>query len=188
MAQLSTTNCRLLARARRDKGLTQSALAQAVGCKQSAVSMLECGQPAKLSQEAVDKIAAVLGVALEPVSEAAAVPAAALSLAGRQGYCPSAACPSNVPYAVTGELLFWPRPQAAAAGRRCVFCGEVLETRCPQCGAAVTDGACCGVCGAVRVAQALPEGVEAAEWAARRCRELAEWRALVETTRRGPPA
>ena len=62
MAQLSTTFCRQLARARRERGMTQSALAQAVSCAQSAISMLEPGQPGKLSQETVGKIASLLGV------------------------------------------------------------------------------------------------------------------------------
>ena len=51
MAQLSIAFCRQLAKARREKGMTQSALAGAVGCKQSAISMLESGQSVKIAQE-----------------------------------------------------------------------------------------------------------------------------------------
>ena len=65
MANLSIAFCRQLAKARREKGMTQSALAEAVGCKQSAISMLESGQSAKIAQETVTRIAALLGVALE---------------------------------------------------------------------------------------------------------------------------
>ena len=46
--------------------MTQSALAEAVGCKQSAISMLESGHAEKIAQETVEKIAALLGVAMEP--------------------------------------------------------------------------------------------------------------------------
>lgn len=166
----------MLARARREKGLTQSALAQAVGCKQSAISMLESGQPEKLSREAVEKAAKLLGVALEapaPEPRPPALPAA-------RGFCPNALCPSNVPYAVDGELLFWPRLQPAAeAGSRCACCGELLETRCPHCGAAAAEGACCTACGGARVTNTLPPDTAPEPWAAQRRREIAEWRALL---------
>lgn len=158
--------------------MTQSALAQAVGCKQSAISMLESGQPEKLSQEAVEKVAKLLEVTLE-------VPAAApghrpLSTAAARGFCPNALCPSNVPFAVNGELLFWPRPQPVSDdGRRCAHCGELLETGCPHCGAAVTDGACCTACGGARVTNTLPPETVPDAWAAQRRREIAEWRALL---------
>lgn len=181
MAQLSITFCRQLARARREKGMTQSALAQAVGCKQSAISMLESGQPEKLSQEAVGKIAALLEVALESPSSPSSVlrPPSSGSLPAPV-YCPSAVCPSNVPYAVAGELLFWPRAQPlAAGGKHCASCGEVLERQCPHCGAAVTEGACCHTCGGAKVTDTLPPGTDPEAWSAQRRREIAEWRALL---------
>ncbi len=181
MAQLSITFCRQLARARREKGMTQSSLAQAVGCKQSAISMLESGQPEKLSQEAVAKIASLLGVALEaPSSPPSALRPPSPAAGPAPVYCPDAACPSNVPYAVGGELLFWPRPQpAAAGGKHCGYCGEVLERQCPHCGAAVTEGACCHTCGGAKVTNTLPPETDHEAWAARRRREIAEWKALV---------
>lgn len=177
MAHLSLTICRHFARARRDKGMTQSALALAVGCAQSAISMLESGQPEKLSQETVVKIAEVLGVVLdtaaaEPVRQAPA------GFAPR-GFCPSAACPSNVPYAVSGELLFWPRAQPVPGALRCAFCGDVLETRCAQCGAALAEGACCTACGCARVTSTLPPEAHPEQWAEQRRREIAEWRGLL---------
>lgn len=180
MAQLSITFCRQLALARREKGMTQSTLAQAVGCKQSAISMLESGQPEKLSQEAVAKIAALLEVPLEPHSaqghSSAPIPHPSVALA----YCPSAACPSNVPYAVAGELLFWPRPQpASASAKHCAYCGEVLERQCPRCGAAVTAGACCPACGGAKVTNTLPPEADGEAWAEQRRREIAEWKSLV---------
>jgi len=181
MAHLSIPFCRQLARARREKGMTQSALAQAVGCKQSAISMLESGQPEKLSSEAVAKIASLLEVALE----SPALPSSDLRPPSSfpspfHAFCPSAACPSNVPYAVAGELLFWPRPQpSAAGGKHCASCGEVLERQCPHCGAAVAEGACCPTCGGAKVTNTLPPGTDPEAWSAQRRREIAEWKTLV---------
>jgi transcriptional regulator with XRE-family HTH domain len=181
MAQLSTTFCRQLARARRDKGMTQSALAQAVGCKQSAISMLESGQPEKLSQETVVKIAKLLGVALDAPSSPLIPETRTLNPErAARGYCPNAACYSNVPFAVQGELLFWPRLQTLAAGGHCAFCGELLEPRCPHCGAAVAvDGACCPACGGARVTNTLNPDTDPDAWTAQRRREIAEWRTLL---------
>jgi len=157
--------------------MTQSALAQAVACKQSAISMLESGQPEKLSQETVGKIAALLGVPLETVTVAEGVAVSG----GGAGYCPNAACFSNVPYAVADDLFFWPRPQpSAAAGKHCAYCGELLERHCPHCGAAaVSGGACCPACGGGRVTNTLPPGTDPVAWAAQRRREIAEWRSLL---------
>ncbi|MEI7900440.1 MAG: helix-turn-helix domain-containing protein [bacterium] len=179
MAHLPITVCRQFARARRDKGMTQSALAQAAGCKQSAISMLESGQPEKLSQEAVGKIASLLGVAIEsPASRLNPEPRTPSPLSSV--YCPDAACPSNVPYTLAGELLFWPRPQpSASGGRHCASCGEVLERQCPHCGAAVTEGACCHLCGGAKITNTLPPEIDHEAWAAQRRREIAEWRTLL---------
>ena len=177
MANLSIVFCRQLARARRDKGMTQSALAEAVGCAQSAISMLESGHAERLSLETVEKIAARLGVAMEARAEGGA---SALTPVAARGYCPNAACPSCVPYVVQGELLFWPRPQPAAGARRCVYCGELLESRCPACGAPFTEGACCSQCGSPRVADdGVRGGGDPEAWASQRRREIAEWRALL---------
>ena len=159
--------------------MTQSALAQRVGCKQSAISMLESGQPEKVSRETVEKIAKLLDVPLDAPSATGSSDAPTLP-SGSRGYCPSAACPSNVPYTVQGELFFWPRLQALSAGPRCVFCGELLEARCPQCGAPVTEGACCPQCGEARVTNTVgPEAAAPEAWAERRRREIAEWKSLL---------
>ena len=106
--------CRQLAQARRVKGLTQSALAEAVGCKQSALSMLEAGHTAKVSQETVEKIAALLDVPLEKTARHDARPDRQSATASTHAYCPHADCFSNVPYVVNGELHFWPRPETGA--------------------------------------------------------------------------
>ena len=177
MTHLSLEICRRLAQARRDKGLTQSHLAREIGCKQSAISMLESGQTGKLSTESVGKLAGLLGVELP----AAAAPAPETPVPGMRGYCPDAQCPSNLPYLVQERLLFWPRLQDTAAGGRCVYCGDVLETHCPGCGGSITmDGAACGACGAARVADTLPPEADRGVWLRERRRELAEWRRLTE--------
>ena len=167
-----------MAQARRDKGLSQSRLAQEVGCKQSAISMLEAGQSGKLSVESVRKLAGLLGVSL-PEAPPAVVPAPPAP--GARGYCPDALCPSNVPYLVQERLLFLPRLQDTAVGARCVYCGEPLETHCPECGASVIMiGATCGVCGVARVADTLAPEADRGAWLRERRRELAEWRRLIE--------
>jgi len=179
MAHLSTTFCRRLAQARRSKDMTQSALAQSVGCKQSAISMLESGQPEKLSRETVEKIAKLLDVPLDPPSSQSPATAVGLQPSGVHGYCPNAACPSNIPYVAQGALLFWPHLQSLSGGRHCVFCGELLESRCPQCGAPVTEGACCPACGEARVANTLAPDAVPENWAVQRRREIAEWKFLL---------
>ncbi len=169
---------RRLRAARRARGMTQSDLAAQAGCKQSAVSMLESGRMEALARPTVEKIAALLGVELGPAESAAAPPAAVVSPAGR-ACCPNGDCPSNVPFVVGGEAVFWPRRQPAGGGRHCAYCGEVLESRCRRCGAPISEGACCSVCGTPRVlpppaAAADPEG-----WCEMRRRQIAEWRALL---------
>ena len=181
MAQLSIAICRQFAKARREKGMTQSALAESVGCKQSAISMLESGQSAKIAQETVDKIAALLGVTLDaPLPGTFPTPSVTRPVISHS-FCPNALCYSNVPYVINGELLFWPRPQPASTsgGTYCAVCGELLEHRCPHCGAALSAGACCPACGGTRVTNTLPIETAHEDWAAQRRREIAEWRSLL---------
>jgi transcriptional regulator with XRE-family HTH domain len=172
---------RRLRNARRARGLTQCALAEQAGCKQSALSMMESGRMEALARGTIEKIAGILDVALEPESNPGAA-GAEPSPAGR-AICPNGDCPSNVPFVVNGERLFWPRRQPAPIGRHCVFCGEVLERNCRQCRAPVTEGACCPQCGTAYV---LPppayETGDVEAWAERRRRQMAEWRALLDVT------
>lgn len=181
MANLSITCCRRLAEARRDKGITQSALAAKVGCKQSAISMLEAGQASKIARESVQRIADILEVTLDPADSPEASPARPAAPLLGHPFCPSASCLSNVPYLVEGRLLFWPAPQPGGArdARACAVCGELLERLCPNCGAALTQGACCPACGRPKVTDTVSGTLtDPAEWAARRRRDIAEWRAL----------
>lgn len=166
MTTLPIDICKEIARIRREKGVTQAALAQEVGCKQSAISMLEAGQTSKLSKENIEKIATVLGLTIQvPSPVIVAVPEK------RQGYCPNALCPSNTPYLVQDQLLFHPRLQQS---KHCVHCGELTETRCPACKAPLTEGACCPACGELRVTNTLPPETDLPTWIASRRRELTE--------------
>ena len=182
MAQISQETCRRLARARRDKGMTQSALAQAVGCQQSAISMLEAGQPTKIAQETVEKIAALLEVALAPDEQVTAGASNADwgMLAQAICFCPNAQCYSNLPYLIGTELLFWPRASAHRDEKRCLICGEMLEQSCPHCAQAVHQrAACCNACGgALVINTVLPEGTPQ-EWVVQRRQEIKEWLEMI---------
>ena len=57
MKNLDTEFCRNVKSARREAGLTQSALAAEIGCKQSALSMFEQGDGTKLSDAVIEKLA-----------------------------------------------------------------------------------------------------------------------------------
>lgn len=164
--------------------MTQSAVAEAVGCKQSAISMLEAGQSEKLSMENVRKVAELLGVELPEGDSGATGGKSARTVANAPhlGFCPNAYCFSNVPYAINGDLFFWPARQAVAIEGKthCAFCGELLETRCPNCDAPLSDGACCPVCGESFVTNVLPPETDAESWSALRRRDIMEWKNLTK--------
>ena len=65
MVNLSKNICFKFAEARRREGLSQSALAEEVGCMQSAISMFEKGNVTKLSKETIQKLSDRLKVPLE---------------------------------------------------------------------------------------------------------------------------
>lgn len=177
MTGITYDQCRQLRDARRDKGMTQCALARQLDCRQSAISMLEGGRPEALSQDTIARLAALLGVTL--VVAPTSTTNAFISPAGRV-YCPQAECPSNVPFAINGEVIFWPRPQPDTSnGRHCAFCGEVLTAGCPACGTPIGEGGCCRACGSVLVSPPPITGAPAEVWAAERRRQIADWRALL---------
>ena len=187
MTNLSKEICLKFKEARQAKGYNQSALARMVGCKQSAVSMFEAGMTTKLSDETVKKIADVLGVSLEDkpeVPQVALTPQSQLSSAAAvHGYCPSCECPSNVPYVVGGHLFYRPLRQVSSptGGTHCTQCGELLETRCPTCGAPLNDGACCASCGSAYVTPTLPEGTDLATYVRMRKEEIERFISLFKT-------
>lgn len=151
--------CFRLRDARRLAKQTQSAVAREIGCKQSALSMFEMGDGTKLNDETVEKLCARFGI--EKPSPRAATAGAAVAgspfvrtgIAGK-GFCPNPACPSHHGYYVAGRMLLEPdrARQDPAGGTYCAVCGEVLERKCPSCGAAVHDGAICSFCGKAYVA------------------------------------
>ena len=156
---------RTLSAARRAQGLTQSALAKLVGCKQSAVSMMERGQEAALAWSTIKAIAETLDIDITehaPKSDSAPRPAAP-----ERHYCPTFDCPANTAYAVNGVLYALPRPtgEGTPAPKHCSYCGELVETQCPQCGENMNEGACCILCGTAYIAtpEAIPHGADA--WA-----------------------
>jgi len=136
-----------LKKRRKAEGITQLALAKEIGCKQSAISMMEGGNLDALSEDKLQKVAQKLGVELEQeVSE----PVKTIDLVHK--YCPNHDCPSNTPYAVAGELFFMPNFVIETAGKKskCSFCGEILQHECSneECGAIVSSkSACCTECG-----------------------------------------
>ena len=178
--------CRKIAQARRDQGISQTALALELGCKQPAISMFEAGDGTKLSEEMVKKLAMRFGISLEVQpkeggarfeSKEAIDNLAQSTLA----FCPNCQCPSNVPYVVEGRLLFRPSSRVASpvkGGRRCAVCGEVLEQRCPTCGAPLNEGACCAFCGLPYVTSTWPPGTDVEGWARTRRDEIVALRKL----------
>ena len=178
MDPLSTEICQQLRDARRAKGLTQAELAQRVGCQQSAVSMMEAGRTTALARETLMRIAAELGVVVESASTAL-LASVTLPMAGA-AHCTDPECPSNVPFVVSGALVFWPRPQPAlSGGRHCAYCGEVLASACSKCGAPAGTGACCRACGSAFVPPPATVRTDVEAWAETRRRQIAEWRALL---------
>ena len=184
MSKVSKELCLRLAEARRAKGIRQTELAAQVGCKQSALSMFEGGQPTKLSMETIGKLSEVLGVPLVEENQ----PKNELETSGQRGdtlavhgFCPSCHCPSNVPYVVDGRLFYRPSRMVASptGGVRCTQCGEMLEMRCPTCGAQLNDGACCAVCGVAYVTPSVAEGLDVVAYAQARRGEIIQLRNLV---------
>ncbi len=167
---------RRLRAARRAQGISQSDLAREVGCRQSAISMMERGHSAALSQAMLERIRERLGLtpdASAPDAANGAPPSPGLA------YCPNPDCPSNLPVSVGDTVTFWPSAQPGS-GRYCGLCGEVLSYHCsnPLCRSPSRTSACCMNCGtpwvtAPPAAESDPEG-----WTARRQQAIAEWRAL----------
>ena len=129
MQNVSKTMCQAFKDARRALGLSQSVLADEIGCHQEAISMFERGNATKLSEEYVSKIAKRLGIDIQKLQdeeESAGKPA---EVSVSVGYCPECECPSNSSYTVGGRSFYRITLQK---GIYCAHCGEVLEKRCPS--------------------------------------------------------
>ncbi len=171
----------LFKKARREQGLTQSELAQLVGCRQSAISMFESGRVDALSRDTLEALANVLHVEILPEPPA--------ETTGQVlKYCPIAECPSNIPYVVGDQLCFNPslvRESSADRGH-CPSCGEFLESGCPNpdCNAPIRDGAFCWSCGEAHVAPAVSLNQSAEAWARDRRKQIRDIRQLSTITTR----
>ena len=121
--------------------------------------MFEQGDGTKLNDEVIGRLLKKFGIEIKNKEEepgrSPAFGAPPSGLAGR-GFCPNPHCPSHHAYEVDGRRLLRPNreEQDPAGGRFCAICGEILERRCPNCGAAVHDGAVCTFCGAPYIALA----------------------------------
>jgi len=159
MINLNPDICRKIRDARRVAKLSQSELAAEVGCKQSALSMFEQGQPTKLNEEVVEKLAKKFNIELKdspipnPQPSTPNLQPPTLNFISK-GFCPNPNCPSNQPYFVDGRQLYLPdREKADPVGAKfCAICGEILEKCCPNCGAPVHAGGICSLCGEPYVA------------------------------------
>ena len=149
MTNLSPEICFRLRDARRAAKISQSELSAEVGCKQSALSMFEQGDGTKLNDEVIGKLAKKFGVSLAAEAPVSELTGTCLVASASRGFCPNPKCPSNAVYAVDGRTLLRPDRSAAdpVCGKFCALCGEILEKRCPNCGAPVHDGAICSFCG-----------------------------------------
>ena len=65
MQNVSKKICQAFRDARRALHLSQSVLANEIGCHQEAISMFECGKSTKISEENVSKLAKRLGIDLK---------------------------------------------------------------------------------------------------------------------------
>lgn len=171
--------------ARRAKSLTQAALASAVGCTQSAISMFEGGRADALSAEFVQKIAGILGI--EAKSLAINQKAVGLSGSAVLKFCPADECPANIPYVVQGRLIFKPAMVEEDVGfaGRCRYCGEPLQACCSNagCGAAVNEGSFCASCGTAYILSSVGSRGEPQAWADAQRGRIREVRDLSRTER-----
>ena len=150
MKNLSPSICFKIKEARRRAGLSQSVLANEVGCKQAALSMFEQGDGTKLNEDVVKALAEKFSISLEEEKLPPPPPPQSTFITSTErGFCPNSACPSHHRYEVEGRILLKIDRAATdpVGGKYCAICGEILEKRCPNCGALVHDGAVCSICG-----------------------------------------
>ncbi|MEI6809160.1 MAG: helix-turn-helix transcriptional regulator [bacterium] len=169
--------------ARCAKSMTQSQLAEAVGCKQSAVSMFESGRIDVLSQKTLTAIAEQLGLDVKSLSGMDVRPLTARSLVLK--CCTIDSCPSNIPFTVQGRVRYAPAMVEASAAEqtRCAMCGDVMEDHCPNtdCQAELVEGAFCQRCGTAYVPAACEERDNAEQWAETARARISELMSMAQT-------
>ena len=132
--------------ARRKKGWTQSKMAAEIAAKQPAISSYERGHSDALSESKIRLLAEKLGLDLAAYAEKQVQAGPRVAK-----YCPEQDCRSNLPDVQGERVFFQPVLQSGPEDEdtRCRFCGEVLETRCPnaECNEPVRPGRnCCTKC------------------------------------------
>jgi len=164
---------KILSEARRSHGMTQSALAKEVDCKQSAISMMERGKEDALAWPKIEAIAEIFEIDVSAFAPKQPPSTICQSPDTHQIFCPIFDCPSNIPYVVNGKLYALPHATANPADKYCTYCGELLEKTCPECGASITTkSACCKDCGTQYIAtpEEIHEGAET--WAQKQRQNL----------------
>jgi DNA-binding Xre family transcriptional regulator len=141
--------------ARLQRHLSQSALAEMVGCKQSALSMFECGRMTALNDQTIGRLCEILGL-LPPSSAERQASFEEQPVVLKRAFCPNPECPSNLPFEMNGMDVGVPRRLMVTDREcHCKWCGEILERECPECHAPIQSGAFCSHCGHAYVQ--LPE-------------------------------
>lgn len=148
MAQLSSKNIGVRIRlAREQQQLTQAALAGRIGLSQTAISHLERGQLAAVSEGNLTAVCAALGLpAAEPSQEGTPTTGEVVAC------CPNPTCPLSLQVATRGRLLARPHcfKSDSPSTRFCHACGSPLSNTCrnASCRAPILEGAsCCTFCG-----------------------------------------
>ena len=156
MTNLSREFCIKVRDARRALGLSQSELSKEVGCKQSALSMFEGGDGTKLNDEVIKKLSEKFDIPLpsQTAPQAPSISHYSAISGSERGFCPNPHCLSNKRYEIDGRPFARPNREECdpVFGKFCAICGEVLEKRCPNCGAHIHEGAVCSFCGQPYVA------------------------------------
>ena len=162
----------IIRQARSQAGLTQGALGEQLGLKQSAISMMEQGKEHAISDRKLLKMGELLGLDLLPLMKAEQPAPAILK------FCSSPDCFAHVPLSLAGQLVLMPSMVSGPAGElsRCQYCADPLEEKCGECEAPVCEASACMACGTAYVS--APEVADVGEDVARRQNRVRDFFAL----------
>ncbi len=168
--------------ARHRHHMTQAELARFLETTQSAVSMFESGRAHSLALPKVEKAAARLGVDLKTgeISESNVTPPTARFAR----YCPNDLCPTNVPFTVGRERVFWPFFQdgGVAENELCPACATPMRDTCvnPACEAPAVKGSThCPSCGTPYVVVTTDCLGDVGVWVKERCDQIQTMRRMI---------